>query len=193
MKITLASTSKFKNNILTTVGINHDCIDPTCKEKSNFHDPYEYVKDLAFKKASSINSHNTDIIIGLDTIVLINNKIIEKPTSIEEAKENLRNSSNNTTKVITGIALINNQNKEVITDYQETLVTFHTITEQDIEYYIANEKDAMYASGFIIETICSNFISKIEGSYYNILGVPVEKIYQILNNWNIYLQDITKN
>lgn len=193
MKITLASTSKFKNKILTTVGINHDCIAPTCEEKSNFQNHYEYVKDLAFKKASSVNYHNTDIIIGLDTIVLINNKIVEKPSSIEEAKENLRNSSNNTTKVITGIALINNKTKEVVTDYQETLVTFNTIAEQDIEYYIANEKDAMYASGFIIETICSNFISKIEGSYYNILGVPVEKIYQILNSWNIHLQDITKN
>lgn len=193
MKITLASTSKFKNNILTTVGIHHDCVDPTCKENSNFENPYDYVKDLALKKAESIKEHNTDITVGLDTIVLINDKIIEKPKSIEEAKENLRNSSNNTTKVITGIALINNQTKEVVTDYQETLVTFNKIAEQDIEYYIANEKDAMYASGFIIETICSNFISKIEGSYYNILGVPVEKIYQILNSWNIHLQDITKN
>lgn len=193
MKITLASTSKFKNNILNTVGISHDSVSPTCEEISNYKNPYEYVKDLSLKKAVSIKNHHTDIIIGLDTIVLINNKIVEKPKSIEEAKENLRNSSNNTTKVITGITLINNQTNEVITDYQETLVKFNAITEQDIDYYIENEKDAMYASGFIIETICSNFISKIDGSYYNILGVPVEKIYQILNGWNIYLKDITKN
>ncbi len=192
MKITLASTSKFKNNILNTVGIHHDSVSPTTEETSTKKDPYEYVKELSLNKAQSIINHNTDIIIGLDTIVLINNKIVEKPSNIEEAKDNLRNSSNNTCKVITGLTIINKQNKEIVTDYQETLVTFSTIEEQDIEYYINNEPDAMYASGFIIETICSNFIDSINGSYYNILGVPVEKIYKILNSWNIYLKDITK-
>ncbi len=192
MKITLASTSKFKNNILTTVGIHHDSVSPTTEEISNHQDPYEYVKELSLNKALSIKKHNTDIIIGLDTIVLINNKIVEKPSTIEEAKDNLRNSSNNTCKVITGLTMINKQTNEIITDYQETLVTFTTIEEQDIEYYINNEPDAMYASGFIIETICSNFIDSINGSYYNILGVPVEKIYKTLNSWNIYLKDITK-
>lgn len=192
MKITLSSTSKFKNNILNIVGISHDSISPTCEEISNNNNPYEYVKELSLKKAQSIIKHQTDIIIGLDTIVLINNQIVEKPSSIEEAKENIRKSSNNITKVITGITLINKTNNETITDYQETIVTFNNIIEEDIDYYIQNEKDAMYASGFIIETICSNFIKKIDGSYYNILGVPVEKIYEILNSWNIHLKDITK-
>ena len=190
MKITLASTSKFKNNILNIVGIHHNSVAPTCDESSNNSNPYDYVKDLSLKKATSIKDIDTDIIIGLDTIVLINDKIVEKPKNIEEAKDNLRNSSNNKTKVITGITLINKKNNETKTDYQETIVSFNNIAKQDIDYYIENEKDALYASGFIIETICSNFISKIEGSYYNILGVPVEKIYQILNNWNIYLKDI---
>ncbi len=190
MKITLASTSKFKNNILDIVHLKHDKVNPHCEEISTKSNPYEYVSELALQKAKSIINHNTDIIIGLDTIVLINDKIIEKPSNIEEAKENLRKSSNNTTKVITGIALINKITNERKVTYQETLVTFNKIKEEDIEYYIENEKDALYASGFIIETICSNFIKEIQGSYYNILGVPVEKIYEILNNWNIYLKDI---
>lgn len=190
MKITLASTSKFKNQILDTVHIKHDKISPKCEEKSNYKDPYEYVKDIAKQKLDSVSNYNTDIIISLDTIVLINNNIVEKPKTIEEAKQNLRNSSNNTSKVITGIAMLNKQTNEEIIDYQETLVTFNEIDEEDIEFYIENEKDAMYASGFIVETICSNFINKIDGSYYNVLGVPVEKIYEILRNWNIKLKNI---
>ena len=190
MKITLASTSKFKNQILDTVHIKHDKISPKCEEKSNYKDPYEYVKDIAKQKLDSVSNYNTDIIISLDTIVLINNNIVEKPKTIEEAKQNLRNSSNNTSKVITGIAMLNKQTNEEIITYQETLVTFNEIDEEDIEFYIENEKDAMYASGFIVETICSNFINKIDGSYYNILGVPVEKIYEILRNWNIKLKNI---
>lgn len=190
MKITLASTSKFKKEILNKVGIKHLSVDPICQEISNKTDPYEYVKELALKKAESLQDIDTNIIIGLDTIVLINNKIVEKPKSIEEAKQNLRNSSNNTTKIITGITIINKDTNQVINEYQQSLVTFKEIKEQDIEYYVENEKDALYASGFILETYCSNFISKIEGSYYNILGVPVEKIYEILNQMNIYLKDI---
>lgn len=190
MKITLASTSKFKNQILDTVKIKHDQVSPNCEEQSNYKDPYDYVKDIAKQKLDSVSNYNTDILISLDTIVLIDNKIVEKPKSIEEAKNNLRNSSNNTSKVITGIAMLNKITNEVIVDYQETLVTFNEIDEEDIEFYIQNEPDAMYASGFIVETICSNFINKIEGSYYNILGVPVEKIYQILRIWGIKLKNI---
>ena len=190
MKITLASTSKFKNSILDTVHIKHDQISPNCDEQSNYKDPYEYVKDIAKQKLDSVSNHNTDILISLDTIVLIDNKIIEKPKTIEEAKQNLRNSSNNTSKVITGIAMLNKRTNEVIVDYQETIITFNRIDEEDIDFYIENEPDALYASGFIIETICSNFLKEIKGSYYNILGVPVEKIYEILRNWNIKLKNI---
>ncbi len=190
MKITLASTSKFKNQILDTVKIKHNQIAPNCEEYSQYKDPYEYVKDIANQKLDSVSNFNTDILISLDTIVLINNKIVEKPKTIEEAKQNLRDSSNNTSKVITGIAMLNKITNEKIIDYQETLITFNQIDEEDIEFYIKNESDAMYASGFIVETICSNFINKIEGSYYNILGVPVEKIYEILKNWDIKLKNI---
>ena len=190
MKITLASTSKFKNQILDTVHIKHEQISPNCEEHSNYNDPYEYVKDIAKQKLDSVTNYQTDILISLDTIVLINDKIVEKPKTIEEAKANLRNSSNKTSKVITGIAILNKNTNEIITDYQETIITFNKIDEEDIEYYIENEPDAMYASGFIVETICSNFIKSINGSYYNILGVPVEKIYEILQSWNIKLKDI---
>jgi septum formation protein len=190
MKITLASTSKFKTKILNTVGLKHNTIDPNCEELSDRKDPYEYVKEIAELKAESIEHVDTDIILALDTIVLINDNIVGKPRTLEEAKENIRNSSGRTSKVITGIAIINKKTNERYTDYQETKISFRKIAEEDINFYIEHEKDAMYASGFIIETYCSNFIRKIDGSFYNILGVPVEKIYEILNKMNIYLKDI---
>lgn len=191
MKITLASTSPFKNKIFDTVKIKHTSIDPDYEEASTEQDPYKYVQILASGKSNSVKDQVSEgIIIGLDTIVLINDQIVEKPSSTEEAKTNLRNSSNNETKVITGISLINVTTGEELIDYQESIVTFNHITEEDIDFYIANEPDAMYASGFIIETVASNFIKSITGSYYNILGVPVEKIYEMLNHMNIRLKDI---
>lgn len=191
MKIILASTSKFKNEILNKVGIKHDCIAPRSEEISEEKNPYKYVCELSLNKALSVKKiASEDIIIGLDSIVLINNQIIEKPHNLEEARRNLQNSSENESKVITGITLINQQTNEIITRYQETKIKFKKITEDDIDYYIANEPDVLFASGFIIENIASNFIEEIHGSFYNILGVPVEKIYEILNEMNIYLSDI---
>lgn len=191
IKITLASTSKFKSEILNRVGLKHTCKASNAEEISNSKDPYEYVVGLAFNKAQSIKEDTTtDIIIGLDTIVLTNNKIIEKPKSLEEARNNIIESSNNISKVITGISIINTKTNKVVNTYQETIVHFKEINNCDIDFYLENEPDIMYASGFIIENIASNFIDKIEGSYYNILGSPVEKIYEILNTMNIYLKDI---
>ena len=124
---------------------------------------------------------------------MVGNKILEKPESIHEAKENLRLCSNNTFKVITGIALINQMNNELVSDYQETFITLNKIDECDIDYYIENDSNVLYASGFTIETVVSNFINKIEGSFYNILGIPVEKIYEYLLKWNIHLKDLDLN
>lgn len=189
--ITLASTSKFKSEILSRVGLKHTCMSSNSEEISSYSDPYKYVIDLAKNKALSIKDETkTDIIIGLDTIVLTNDKIIEKPASLKEARQNIIDSSSNYSKVITGISIINKNTNEIINTYQETKITFKKINDSDIDFYLENEPDIMYASGFIIENIASNFIDKIEGSYYNILGAPVEKIYEILNQMNIYLKDI---
>lgn len=190
MKLILASTSNFKSNVLKQACIKHTKKDINYIEtKKNNENVYEYVKRLSLEKAYSVDS-NDCIILGLDTVVSVGNKILEKPKSINEAKDNLRLCSNNTFKVITGIALINKTNNEIINDYQETVITLNKIDECDIDYYIDNDPNALYASGFTIETVVSNFINKIEGSFYNILGIPVEKIYEHLLKQNIHLKDL---
>lgn len=191
MKLVLASTSKIKNEILNKVGMKHSNVKSTFEEVSNNKENvYEYVKELSYGKACNACMDDKSIILGLDTVVYVNGKILEKPKSIDEAKQNLKICSSNTSYVITGIALINKYNNQVINDYAETKVILNDICDEDIEYYIENEPDVMYASGFVIETIASNFIKKIDGSFYNILGVPVEKIYEYLKDWNIYLKDL---
>ena len=190
MKLVLASTSSFKSDVLKQACIKH------IKKESNYieikqddEDVYEYVKRLSLEKAYSVDVDDC-IVLGLDTVVLVGNKILEKPKTISEAKDNLRLCSNNTFKVITGIALINKINNEIVNDYQETVITLNKIDECDIDYYIDNDPNALYASGFTIETVVSNFINKIEGSFYNILGIPVEKIYEHLLKQNIHLKDL---
>lgn len=191
MKLVLASTSKFKSEILNKVNLKHLVLENNFDESTlKCDDVYEYVMNLAYGKANSVKCKKDSIILGLDTVLYVNNKILEKPKDIEEAKDNIRISSNNISKVITGICLINTNTKEIVRDYQETLIELNNISEEDIEFYIKNEKDALYVSGFVIENTLSNFVKKIDGSYYNILGIPVEKIYSYLLKWDIHLCDL---
>lgn len=195
MKLILASTSKFKKEILNKVGLKHTQVASNFLEFSDNHDDiYQYVKDLAFGKANSISNQISEgIIIGLDTVVYANHQILEKPKCLEDVRLAIKSCSNTMVSVITGITLINKENDCVVIDYAETKIKLRDIDDIDIEYYIENEPDLMYASGFVIETYLSNYIDKIEGSYYNILGVPVEVIYQYLRNWQIHLKDLEDN
>lgn len=193
MEVVLASTSKFKSDILSRCHIKHKCMSIDYEENSNESNYIEYVKELALGKAECLRNEVNGIIIGIDNVVVVDDVIIEKPKSIEEAKCNLVKSSNNVSKVVSGLAVIDTINNKVINTYQETLVYLNEISDEDIEYYINNEEGIMHAAGFIIENIASNFINKIEGSYYNILGVPVEKIYEILKDMGYSLKDINES
>ena len=90
MKLILASTSKLKNEILDKVRMKHESINSDFEEKSsNKNNVYKYVKDLSFGKAKSVEEKvGQAIILGIDTIVYANEKILEKPKSLEEAKQN---------------------------------------------------------------------------------------------------------
>lgn len=190
MKVVLASTSKFKSEILNKVHIKHSLVKSDFDEsKENSEDVYKYVRNLAFSKAKSIiDKCPNSIVIGLDTIVYVNNKILGKPKDIKEAREYIDMCKNNTTSVITGVSIINTKTNEIINDYAETIVTLRNISDLDIDYYFENEEGILDASGFIIENIMSNFIEKIDGSYYNILGIPVETIYKHINNMGYHLK-----
>lgn len=192
MKVVLATTSKFKNEILDTVGIKHSMIESDFDENLiNEENVYDYVLKLSYGKAHSIKDKvNNSIIIGLDTVNYVDGIIQEKPKDLNDARKAIEICKNNTTSVITGICIINQNTNQVISDYVITKVTLRDIEEADINYYLENEPNILYASGFILETIMSNFIEKIEGSYYNILGVPVETIYKYINEMGYNLKEL---
>ena len=192
MKLILASTAKNKSDILNTVMIKHECKGSDFNERAvECKNVYDYVKELSLGKAKDVaNKVSNSVILGLDTVCVIGGEVVLKPKSVEDVKNSIRKSSGSTNKVITGIALIDQTTGKTINTYSETKVTFKHIDEDMIDYYAKHEPNAMYASGFIVETFLSNFIDKIEGSYYNILGVPCEKIFDGLKELGYNIFDI---
>ena len=144
---------------------------------------------LAFEKAMSIAKENEkSIVIGADTVVVIDNEILGKPKDENEAFQMLKKLSNNTHEVITGISVIDiSQNKKYI-DNVVSKVTFKSLSEQDICDYINTKESIDKAGAYGIQGYGSMLVKKIDGDYLNIVGLPLSKLSEILkSNFNINL------
>ncbi len=173
--------------MLKLLGLNFQTFHPKIEENHKGEKPIEYAKKLAEEKAESANKKfKKKIIIAADTIVVIDGKILEKPKSPSDAKRMLRTLSNRTHTVYTAICLINQLNGRKVIDIEKTLVTFKKLTSEEIDEYVASGSCMDKAGSYgIQDDLGSVFISRINGCYYNVVGLPLQKLY-------LMLQSITK-
>lgn len=135
---------------------------------------------LAERKAQAFFDEITnEIIVAADTIVILNNRIFEKPKDENEAIEMLSALSGNTHQVITGVCLLSKEHKIVFSE--STFVTFNELTKEEIENYVRVAKPFDKAGSYACqESIGAIGIKRFEGDYYNVVGLPINKVYQEL-------------
>ena len=192
MKIILASNSKTRKKILDSLNIKYDIIVSDKEEIANDSDPRKYVEELSKVKAKSVSEkidRSDVIIIAADSIIYKDGKIYQKPKSIEEAMENLREFSNCKNQGITGVTIIDMSNRRNVTFSCVTDVYFKRICEEDIKWYVKHEKDLLKKAGYSLEGTISLFVEKIEGDFYNVLGLPLGMLYTKLNELGYSLDD----
>lgn len=180
MYIILASNSPRRTEILTLANIPHIVIPSSVEEvvKEGLTPP-EIVMDLSYQKAFDVfANHKEDLVIGSDTIVVVDNTILGKPKDKEDAVRMLSMLSGKTHEVITGVSII--YKEEVIKFYDISLVTFYEMSLKEIEEYISRDNVYDKAGSYAIQESCCKHIKKIDGDYYNIMGLPISKLYQIL-------------
>jgi len=184
-KIILASRSPRRQQLLRELGLKFDVVikeyPETYPEGLSGEEIAIYV---AHEKASSFKNEISDneIVIAADTIVWCNNKVLGKPLDFEDAKRILNEISGNTHEVITGVSLFSLSKEITFTD--STKVTFETLSEEEIHYYIDKFKPYDKAGAYgIQEWIGLIACSHIDGSYFNVVGLPVQKLYKELQNF----------
>ena len=191
MKLILASNSKTRKDIFDMVGWKYEVITSNVVENSNSIDPKQYVIDLSKDKANSVASQITDkaLIISADSIIYMDNKKFEKPKTKEEGFENIKKMSGKVNYAITGVTIKDlYKNKEIsFTDVTE--VYFKSVSDKDIAWYVENEKYLLNRAGYSIAGKTSIFVDKIVGDYYNILGMPISKLYSKLNELGYSISD----
>jgi septum formation protein len=185
-KYILASASPRRKQLLQWAEIDFDIIVANSEETypSNLT-PEEVAIHIALEKAKKVRSlaGSDQIIIAADTIVVLGQEIIGKPKNRKEAVEILSKLSGQTHRVITGVAIIN-QEEEVFADVTE--VEFNSLSEKEIEFYIDKYKPYDKAGAYAIqEWIGVIGIKRINGDFYNVMGLPVSRVVQALRNHSL--------
>jgi septum formation protein len=179
-KYILASKSPRRISLLRQIGITFTSVDSNADEfESNYHHPVAIVKHNSKLKARSVrNKFKNKIIIAADTVVYINRFVLHKPANKNEAFVFLKMLSNKSHTVYTGIYLINNSTDKEIFDYEKTKVKFRKLSDDEIRYYIKHYNPIDKAGAYgIQEDFGCLFIEKIIGDYYNVVGLPLAKLY----------------
>ena len=175
----LASQSPRRSEILQQAGIafvaKNANVDETAQPKE---DPETYVKRVAELKAIAIEAGPDDVVLGADTVVVIDGRILGKPADNEEAVAMLKAISGRKHEVITGICLKRGQHMTL--DWAVTLVWFMDLTDGEIQDYVASGEPRDKAGAYAIQGLASKYVEKIEGSYSNVVGLPVELVYKHL-------------
>ncbi|WP_029230928.1 Maf family protein [Butyrivibrio sp. VCB2006] len=189
MRYVLASGSPRRKELLAKVVPEYEVIPAQEEENAESAEPDKMVEELSFKKASEIFhkifTNDTDrlVVIGADTVVSYNRRVLGKPADRDDASQMIRSLSGNTHAVYTGVTVFytDKEGKEnSFTFHEETLVDVTSMTEDEIAKYVASGEPDDKAGGYGVQGQFAIFISSIRGDYYNVVGLPIARLYHEL-------------
>lgn len=179
-KIILASQSPRRKMLLEWAEVDFEV---RVKETDEHYPANTNTEDvpivIAKNKAHAIEKSGDEIVIAADTVVVLDNEIIGKPIDTDDARRILKKLSGKTHKVITGVVIMNGENEISFSDVTD--VSFHTLTEEQIDFYIEKYQPFDKAGAYAIqEWIGVIGIEKISGDFYNVMGLPVSRVVKTL-------------
>lgn len=190
-KVVLGSASPRRKELLEQIGVEFEIKTSNAEEFYTSTVPEEIVKELALQKAENVASELQNeivslkdiIIIGADTIVALDHEILGKPQDEEEAFRMLSDLQGRAHQVFTGTALLiydENGEKSIVNHAVETKVYVNPMSEDEISCYIASKEPMDKAGAYGIQGGFAAYIDRIEGDYYNVVGLPVSYLYREL-------------
>lgn len=177
--IILASNSPRRKNLLELIDLPFKVITSSVHEDFNIDlKPIEFAKHYANLKALDVANSNPDsLVIGADTIVVLDDEIIGKPVDEKDSKAMLKKLSGRTHTVITGVSLVWRERNIEDTFHEKTKVTFQKLSDEQIQYYVDNYHPLDKAGSYGIQDWFAVCVKKIDGCFYNVMGMPLSNFY----------------
>ena len=189
-KIILGSASPRRRELMAQIGLEFEVVVSHKEERYESEIPEEIVKELALMKAENVASElqeqgvlNDTIVIGADTVVVLDEQILGKPKDEADAFCMLMSLQGRAHQVFTGVAMLDFDKEGIRKTYNqavETKVYVHKMDEEEITAYIKSGEPMDKAGAYGIQGKFAPYIDKIEGDYYNVVGLPVSYVYQQL-------------
>lgn len=177
--LVLASASPRRSELLRNAGIEFSVRVANIGEVPHEGEAAtDYVQRLAREKAAAVSLGDHEIILAADTVVEIQGLILEKPADAADARRMLRQLSGNIHHVHTGICF--RTKGQTLSDIVSTSVHFHEMSDTDIAEYVASGEPMDKAGAYAIQGGASRFIDRIEGCYFNVVGLPVSRVWKLL-------------
>lgn len=184
MRLILASSSPRRRELLAQVGLAFDVI-PAHIDETRYpsEDPTRYVQRLALEKAQAIHALHPDaFVLGADTTVEIDSHALEKPLDRADAERMLRALSGRVHHVHTGLALLSPQGQR--THLETTSVTFSAVDESELQHYLDSGEPYDKAGAYGIQGYAARWIPRIDGDYFNVMGLPLAATIRLLKELN---------
>ena len=180
-KYILASKSPRRKYLLKQLGFNFKVVESNALEITD-KNAHRSVKINSQRKSRVVAlKHKNEIVIGADTVVYLKDKILNKPKDLNEAKRYLKLLSGKKHIVYTGVNVINNLTGKEVYGHEKTVVEFRNLTNEEINYYVEKFKPLDKAGAYgIQDDFGCLFIKKISGDYYNVVGLPLVKLYKLI-------------
>ncbi len=177
----MASSSQRRIDLIGELGFGFEVVNPNTIEDEESRDPVVRVEDNAQRKTRSLEGRPGHIIIGADTVVFHNGEILGKPDGAGNAVMMLRKLSGKPHKVYTGVSVLNSDTGKVLTCHAETTVWFKELDDETIETYVKTGEPLDKAGAYGIQGKGGALVERIEGSYSNVVGLPLELVREMLD------------
>ena len=185
-RIILASTSPRRKELLSKTGLEFEVISGDYEEDMTLPmSPKELVKFLSRGKAESVAKKYKGIIIGADTFIAFDNKVLGKPHTAEKARATLAMLRGKQHSVLTGFTIIDTESGKSFSDVVEATVTFRNYSDEEIEAYVSTGEPLDRAAAYAIQGGGAAFVEKIEGDYDGIVGLPVTAVTEALKEFGV--------
>lgn len=180
----LASSSPRRHALIKLTGYTFEILSPEADETiRDFETHADMIMEIANRKVEAIQSTSSeDVVLGCDTLVMVDDEVLGKPRNSDEARLMLRKLSGKTHRVITGCALKHSGSTKRF--YEEAYVNFSPLSNQEIKAYIETDEPFGKAGGYAVQGYGARFVNSIHGDYYAVMGLPVSRVYRELRNLN---------
>ena len=183
MRLILASASPRRRELLKNAGVDFEVRPGAVVESVGAGEsPEDFARRAAREKALDVAAAVPAgaLVLGADTVVVMGNEILGKPTGSEDAARMLQKLSGSTHRVITGVCLVRAPAGIEAEEHETTLVTFRRLDEKEIQDYLATGEPFDKAGAYGIQGFASRFVTRIEGCYFNVVGLPVARVVELL-------------